>query len=108
MIHHLQTVDMAQKLRAMAILTEDLGLIYSIHMVAHNGQGICYLLAFPGTTQACGVYIHFRQNTHKHVFSFSFWNFKTGFHCISLAALELANLALNSEIRSSLPPKCWG
>jgi hypothetical protein len=36
--------------------------------------------------------------------------FETGFLCVVLAVLELAlqtRLALNSEIRLPLPPKCW-
>jgi hypothetical protein len=41
---------------------------------------------------------------------FIFGFFETGFFCIVLAVLELTlktRLALNSEIRLPLPPKCW-
>jgi hypothetical protein len=42
---------------------------------------------------------------------FSFFFFvETGFLCVALAVLELTlqtRLALNSEIRLPLPPKCW-
>jgi hypothetical protein len=47
------------------------------------------------------------------VLGFGFWFlvfFETGFLCVALAVLELTlwtRLALNSEIRLSLPPKCW-
>ena len=43
-------------------------------------------------------------------FFFFFKFFETGFLCVSLAVLELilyTRLALNTEIRLPLPPKCW-
>jgi hypothetical protein len=48
--------------------------------------------------------------TSSHDFYSFFFSPETGFLCIALAVLELTlytRLALNSEIRLPLPPKCW-
>jgi hypothetical protein len=51
------------------------------------------------------------QREAKGLTSFLFcFVFEAGFLCVALAVLELTlktRLALNSEIRLPLPPKCW-
>jgi hypothetical protein len=58
---------MAQWLRALAALAEDLGSIPSNHMVAHNHfqfQGTCHpLLSSMGTGNVCGAQPYVETNT---------------------------------------------
>ena len=59
---------MVQKLRALVVLVEDLGLVTSTHMtlsLLYTLQGIrCPPLASPGTRHTCGAHTYM-QATHS-------------------------------------------
>ena len=59
--------EMAQKLRALVVLTDDLGSILSTHMVAHNHQ--CWgVMPSSGFCRYCthGVHIHMCRQTFRY------------------------------------------
>jgi hypothetical protein len=89
--------ELAQRLRALTALTEDLGLIPSTHTVAYSYpelqfQGIGCLL--PISASSCMHTVHTDSLRHPHIcihtFCFLFFVFfETWFLCIALAVLEL-------------------